>query len=271
MSTSSSTSLTSSKVTTEDPGLGTLVKLPREIRDEVYRYLVKGSYHLLHLVPFFVHPRHRRNRDKFDPTALHLSKTIHHEAAEVYFSESLFAINLFYIGTMNKVPQQSFDRMMNIGFLVRDDIRDINNDNTATWETTIKQFNSAKPIRGKIHVVFDIHSTLKLPSVPNDIFRSSGTLTRYRVVFLEAFVAFDHINRDRRGSPAAEEAIKRCDEKGDMLIATVMKDLEPTLGPAIFHRSKSQPPTARHRYRFSFMLEFRPQEYMGTIERAARW
>ena len=95
MSTSSSTSLTARNVTTDDRGLGTLVKLPREIRDELYRYLVKGAYHLLHPVPFVVYHYQRRKRDKFDPTALHLSKTIYHEAAAVYFSESSFAINLF--------------------------------------------------------------------------------------------------------------------------------------------------------------------------------
>ena len=271
MSTSSSTSPTASKITMENPGLGTLVKLPREVRDEIYRYLVKGAYHLLHPVPFFVPPSQRRKRSKFDHTTLQLSKTINHEAAEVYFSESSFAINLFYIEGMTKVPQESFDRMMSVGFLVRCDERDINNDNRGIWEATIQQFNGAKPIRGDIHVVFDIHSSLKFPSVPNSIFYSSGSLTRYRVVLLEAFIAFDQVNRDTRGSSAAEEAIKNCNEKGGLLIAAVMEDLEPALGPAILHRPTSPIPTARHRYRFSFLLEFHPHEYMEKIKQAARW
>ena len=265
MSASSSTSLTASKVATEDPGLGTLTKLPREIRDEIYRYLVKGSYHLLHPVPFFVHPRQRRNRDKFDPTALHLSKTTYHEASEVYFSESTFAINLFYTEGMIKVPQQSFDRMISVAFLVRYDERDPNNDNGAIWETTIEQFIGAKTIRGSIHIVFDIQSSLKFTIVPNRIFYSSRSLTGYRVVYLEAFIAFGQVNRDTSGSPAAEEAIKKSDEKGDLLIAAVLKDLEPSLGPAILHRPTSQP----DRCRFSFLLEFHPQKFMEKIERAS--
>ena len=172
---------------------------------------------------------------------------------------------------MTKIPQQTFDRMKSVGFLVRCDERDSNNYNSAIWETTTKQFNGAKPIRGNIHVVFEIHTSLKSTDKPNREFSSSKSLTKYRAVYLEAFIAYDHVNRDTRGSPAAEEAIKQCHEKGDLLIAAVLQDLEPSRGLAILHRPTSEPATARHRYRFSFLLEFRPQEYLGRIERVARW
>ena len=267
MSTTSLTSLTTSKITTGDLGLGTLVKLPREIRDEIYRYLLKGSYHLLYPVPFPVPPRQQRKRDLFDPTALHLSKAIYHEAAGVYFSESSFAINLFHMKDMVKVPQQSFNRMKSVAFLVRCDERDPNNDNSAIWETTIEHFNGAKPIQGNIHVIFDIQSSLKFTDVPNRIFYSSRSLTRYRVVYLEAFIAYGEVSRDIGGSAAAEEAIRQCNEKGDLLIAAVLKDLESSLGPAIPHCPTPQPDG----YRFSFLLEFHPHEYMEKIERAAEW
>ena len=270
MSTSSPTSLTASRVTTEDPGLGTLIKLPREIRDEIYRYLVKGTYHLLHPVPFFVSPRQWRKPDMFDPTPLHLSKTIHHEAAEVYFSESSFAMNLFHMEGMVKLPQQSFDRMMSLAFLVRCDEWDPNNDNRAIWETTIQQISGARAVRGNVHVIFDIQSSLKYTDVPNHIFYSSRFLNKYRMVYLEVFIAYGEFSRDMYEFPAAEEAIKQCNEEGDLLIAAVLKDLEPSLGPAILHRPTSQPATACRQDRISFMLEFHPQDHIEKIERAAK-
>ena len=254
----------------EDPGLGTLAKLPREIRDEIYRYLVKGVYHLRQPLPFVVYPSQLRNRRRFDPAALHLSKTIHHEAAEVFFSESSFAISLFYTKSMIKIPQQSFDRMMSIRLLVRCDERDLNNDNMEIWEATIQQLNSAKHIRRDIHVVFDIHSSLKFTTVPSKIFYSSRSLTRYRVVFLEAEMAFGQASRDTRGSPAVEEVIKICNEKSDLLIAAVMKDLEPSLGPATLHHQTSQIPSVYQGYKYSILLEFHPHEHMETIKQTAR-
>lgn len=268
MTASSLTSLAVSKVTTEDPGLGTLAKLPREIRDEIYRYLVKGVYYLRQPLPFFVYPGQLRRR--FEPTALHLSKTIHHEAAEVYFSESSFAINLVYTKGMIKVPQQSFDRMMSIRLLVPCGERDHHNDNMGIWEATIQQLNSAKPIRRDIHVVFDIHSSLKFTTVPSSVFYSARSLTRYRVVFLEADIAFGQDNRDTRGSPAVEEAIKRCNEKCDLLIAAVMKELEPSLGPATLHCPTPQIPSVYHGYQSCFLLEFHPHEYTETMKQTAR-
>ena len=269
MTASSLTSLAASKVTTEDPGLGTLAKLPRETRDEIYRYLVKGVYYLRQPLPFAVYPSQLQRR-RFDPTALHLSKTIHHEAEEVYFSESSFAINLVYTKGMVKVPQQEFDRMMSIRLLVRCDERDHHNDNMGIWEATIQQLNSAKHIRRDIHVVFDIHSSLKFTSVPSSVFYTARSLTRYRVVFLEADIAFGQHSRATRGSPANEESIKRCNEKCDLLIAAVKKDLEPSLGPATLHGPTPHIPIAYQGYQSCFLLEFHPHDYMETMKQTAR-
>ncbi len=68
---------------------GDLFKVPREVRDEIYRYLVKGKY--------IIEPTEvwSKDRDFYPHTAiLASSRAISHEAAVVMFEESKFEIHL---------------------------------------------------------------------------------------------------------------------------------------------------------------------------------
>ena len=122
MATSSLALHTASETTTEILGLGTLVKLPREIRDEIYRYLVKGIYHIND--PSIWIPGTMRiiirnllkesEKGDLDPNTLLLSKGINHEAAAVHYSESTFICYLDYSKNIVCLLQVPIDRMMKI-------------------------------------------------------------------------------------------------------------------------------------------------------------
>ena len=82
---------TTTRVTTGSllsPG-GTLFKIPRQIRDEIYRLLVKGRYLIIHESP----PSDIKSTE---PSAtaylaiLRVSKAISHEALRIMYQESMF-------------------------------------------------------------------------------------------------------------------------------------------------------------------------------------
>ena len=123
----STLSLSRTTIFTEDnPSLGTLVILPREVRDEIYRYLVIGRYNLyqcscdgsaeiytitkpqLALKPANDHP---------NLAISEVSKVTHDEATSILYSESVFRYRGDYAYVRvpwTPPPASAFDRLMKI-------------------------------------------------------------------------------------------------------------------------------------------------------------
>ena len=94
-------------------GLGNLIKLPREIRDEIYRHLLKGHYR------FEDNSRRMRPRtQKPNLTLFSVSRATYDESSSVLYSESVFRFALDRVrGGFNPTmypPEPTVRRMMKI-------------------------------------------------------------------------------------------------------------------------------------------------------------
>ena len=98
---------------------GTLFLLPREIRDEIYRYLVKGHYSVWQFVSTDCRTAVLRATNRTSHLAIfQVSKAIHDEATLIFYSESVFRYHIDMI--LNSTifpPTPSLYRMMNIEFI----------------------------------------------------------------------------------------------------------------------------------------------------------
>ncbi|CAD6568552.1 MAG: hypothetical protein ASARMPRED_001858 [Alectoria sarmentosa] len=278
--TSSFDSLTDNETTEGILGLGILVKLPREIRDEIYRYLVKRLYHINDPsiwiprdMPIIIRTLLKElEKVDLDPNTLLLSKAINHEAAAVHYSESTFLCYLDYSKNIVCLLQVPIDRMMKIELKVYSGLQAIlerlgkpDSENTKyhieTWATTIKRLNRTDLVRKIIHLKFDIHTSHVLQAVPSEMLHDLRTLIRYQTVIVELSVIFR--NRDGRPSGNLADRSKCSGEVLILLTEAVNSDLEPALGPATF--SHARPPIkVPGQTRYSSSLKFFPHEYTVT-------
>ena len=97
---------------------GTLFFLPREIRDEIYRLVVKKDY--------IIYVTQSKNdpvpptKDKHDFAILEVSKAVSDEASEILYSESVFSFYIdFSAHGIFCVPTQLTKRMKNVDFRFR--------------------------------------------------------------------------------------------------------------------------------------------------------
>lgn len=278
--TSSLEAFTASETATEILGLGTLVKLPREIRDEIYRYLVKGIYHIND--PSVWIPKNmpinirtllkESEKSDLDPNTLRLSRAINHEAAAVHYSESTFLCYLDYSKNIVCLLQAPIDRMMKIELKVYSGLQAVlerlgkpDSENTKyhieTWATTIKKLNRTDLVRKVIHLKFDIHTSHVLQAVPSEMLHDLRTLIRYQTVVVEFSVTFRI--RDGRPSGTLADRSKYSGEELILLTETINSDLEPALGPAT--SCHTRPPTKDPgEARYSSSLKFYPHKYTVT-------
>ena len=96
-----------------NPGLGTLCILPREIRDEIYRHLAKGHYWFKHNTGKIT------SRTKVpDLTLFSVSKATHDEISSLFYSESVFQFGHDQSYNSNAFPREPIlRRLMKIELL----------------------------------------------------------------------------------------------------------------------------------------------------------
>ena len=106
---------------------GALFTLSLEIRDEIYRLLVKRYYLIYGPLELLDKGNNRssfRDRelgiDKPDLTILRISQAISHEAQEVHYSESIFRYDYhFAVAEALKPPTQGVNRMKKVEIDIR--------------------------------------------------------------------------------------------------------------------------------------------------------
>ena len=91
-----------------NPGLGTLSILPREIRDEIYRNLFKGHY-----CSYDSSDRMRSQTQKSDLALFSVSKATYDEGSSILYSESVFRLGFDYDPTIYP-PEPTLRRIMKI-------------------------------------------------------------------------------------------------------------------------------------------------------------
>lgn len=160
---------------TPTPG-GILFKLPRPVRDKIYRVLVKGAYRL-------VGPSYWTSREVTDDeleskhndivlTILQVSSAKHREATVVLYYESTFNSHIDFEGDqVNYIPsQQALDRVMKVmvnvivGLLLvyvkhTSDPSAHRAELQQMWETAIGNFAGTDRVRdNSMHVTFDVRT-----------------------------------------------------------------------------------------------------------------
>lgn len=248
---------------------GALFTLPRELRDDIYRLLVKGC----HLV--FGSGSERRvsskQVDKPDSVILRISQATSHEAQEVFYSESAFHYSIDFNSLESlDLPTQTVKRMKNLNF----DIREITSADKAYYpyqddhlthegrimaicEAFIVNFTGTEILRNALQVRFYKFMPETMKPISNYFLRELRIVDGFRTVVVTI--------SPRRSCKILlqEEQSQSMGSNGEMTAkferaTQAVKDaMEPTLGPAIIGN-----------YGFTIYLEFCPREYGPAILRA---
>ena len=238
---SSSSSPSTSLGTIGNPSHGgALFILPREVRDEIYRLVVKRRYHTSHFLPVGTYVN--------DLAIFRVSRAIGHEATDIWLSESLFVFVIDFEDHVKRgVPSELLDRMKNVelqlelydmyadlkGMEELDRIRDrdryIN-----TYRIAIAPFTTGH-VAGNRLVVALISRELRMEGLILDEFLSG---------FLEALKA---ANRFRTVAVSICTLLRPSHD----IIRAVKDKLEPVLGPSSEYLSAQMP-----------AVEFHPQKYL---------
>lgn len=101
---------------------GALFLLPREIRDEIYRLLVKGSYIDTGCFYRYVYAH---TEAPLDFAVLQLSKSVGREATEILYSESVFRFVISEMSFGEHILPADLDRMKRLAPMIQNVILDV--------------------------------------------------------------------------------------------------------------------------------------------------
>ena len=249
------------------------LSLPREIRDEIYRLLVKGDH-----IAAGQSKRCKTKRTSPKLAVLQVSKLINEEAMDVFYSESTFHFNMYHENIEGRestalfAPPAAIDRMMNIDINIKmDDLQVyLDDDGSAAlfdryvkrrqiWSTAMNCITRVESRRNTIWIrcrscSFDI--TTKMPRW---MYTSLGLLSQFRtlvVVLSPPFLA----RISDKGIPHGTDKSAEHLETLELNMEAIKNWVQRTLGPAVTSHTH-QP--GHHQY--ATMLEFHPQEHLSKI------
>ena len=237
--------------------LGDLAKLPREVRDAIYRYLVCGTYTVDW--PKFLKGSvisSSFTKDKKDTGILRVSKKVNAETEQLMYTDSLFVFTFLYTSFADVIrleePHVDGDsnRMMNVHFEV--DVRgaashvseDFDSSNTQiASEATLRKFCGGGVNRNKFSL------TIKNCVPKNRTAWSTKMLTTPFCRGLRELVSFNIVHilvSSRPSNTSKKEGLRVFDKKTptlnnwnhhvctecQSLLNGLRAELEPTLGPA---------------------------------------
>ena len=242
-----------------------LLQIPRDIRDEIYRYLVKGSY-ILYRPPYLVSgPRYRGLRnggnvevDHASFSILRVSKAINIEAMRVLYKESIFEswldfdeyrpytnhaskmtdgimklkFNILGIGHGSHL--RLFPEVLSRAYLKN--MEDICRD-------TIEHFTGTETTRNYMHITLSLYLQLEI-ELTSPLFSSLENLVGFRTVRIDFLPILSIVG------PQLEI------NHHTRVMQAVRARLEPTLGPAVtqhFHNPGD--------FEYHGSLIFHPHEY----------
>lgn len=250
---------------------GALFTLPREIRDDIYRLLVKGR-HTVYL------PLKNEGGDTFksiahdkpDLVILQISRAISREAQEILYSESVFRYSMnFHASKALQPPTHLVSRMkkvkMLLSYLTSESDRDIYQDThpsykrrmAAICEATIDNFTGAQILRTTCHVQFVAFKPDTIQPLSSHILPKLKDFTGFRTVLVDVCLEKEFEARMRW------EKSKNIGSKGEttamveQIRQTIKDAMEPTLGPATDIIDD-----------FWISVEFHPRQHVPSLLRA---
>lgn len=258
---------------------GALFTPPREIRDEIYRLLVKGSY--LVFAPSepehggsvsVTHPQTYANPDL---VILLISQAISREAQDLLYSESVFRYSVdIYAFEIPRPPIQAMSRIQNvkisIGCLTPDSVsyHKYQTDHptysphmAAVCEATIGNFTGAQNLRNTFHIqlygckpyIIELLSTYILPKLKE--------INEFRMILVEVNLKDDCEISWRTEQSENMDSNEEITAEFERVKDAIKDAMEPTLGPATTSNTCFNTG-------FKIYLEFHPREHVPTILRA---
>ena len=197
----------------------TFFSLPQEIRDEIYRCLVKGRYHFdrhsIHKYTMMTQNRVSRPSTKNPwPAIFQVSKATHDEATFIFYSESVFLYRMSWMYDLTtSPPAPESERMMKIehDFFIssRHEYRSSGLEIEHTLKATLDKFTGLSRLRNTMAITFktaspDIHEMLA-----NHFFGRLKALVGFRTVIINIWQMLEPITEeDRQGYDRIAQAMK---------------------------------------------------------------
>lgn len=266
---------------------GMLFNLPRELRDEIYRYLVKGTY-LVGGQPDGK-SKDTHSEEKYLETVenglyldvLRVSKVISDEAMAVLYSESTFRIDVHFKNDKAMLPleRESVDRMMNIELDVTVSLQVLFELYGLSVGRTIQRIfgdilgciNRTNTIRNTLCVKYRILTSDIKEALPFFMYWKLDLLTRFRTVIVKLspeLLMFQPPSPKDVISIVNGEAIAKTKKSKDILksleakIMAIEKQIGRALGPVVVGHLYDP-----NHLQYAKTLEFHPQEHRATVLR----
>ena len=229
---------------------GALFILPREIRDDIYRFFVKGRHTVYRPLEnedggAFTFKIGSRARDKPDLVILQISRAINREAQEILYSESVFRYPVDFNASKALQPPTHLVRRMKkvkmlLSYLTSESDRDIYQDThpsykrrmAAICEATIENFTGAQTLRNTFHIQFVAFKPDMIKPLSRHILPRLKDLTGFRTVQVDVCLEKQYETRmqwewsKNMGSEGETTAMV------EQIRQAIRDAMEPTLGPA---------------------------------------
>ena len=217
---------------------GALFTLPRELRDEIYRLVVKKRY----VTSVTRRARHASSpsSDKHNFAILQISKAINHEASDILCAESVFRISMnFYSSKVSSVPSHLANRMKNaeIDFygLSYDPImwcREFHENANAICDAAFANFAGTDIKRNRLQIRFFDCFPSKIEMLLTHLSKTLNAFIGFRTVLIEVDSVCTDFLRSVR-STGNKTPFEDLQEKATVIMSQqILEILTPTLGPA---------------------------------------
>ena len=234
---------------------GALFTLPREVRDQIYRFLVKGHYLVFrHMEPgeHGVSLIDDGTWDKSDLIILRISKAISREAQQIFYSESIFRYPVpFHTRKRLESPNGAVSQMKKIEvdiYNFEDALTTYNHSNQGQFYllrtihmpyicgNILGDFTGTDILRDTLHITLRESTPKIISPLRSHVLPSLCVLNEFRTIVIEVLPRLYEVNaawmwqdfgdmRSNVWSTAEFEQVKQA-----------IKDaMEPALGPAISH------------------------------------
>lgn len=254
---------------------GALFTLPREIRDVIYRFLVKGRY----LVFRHLESEHRvsfiegESIDNPDLIIFRISKAISHEAQQIHYSESIFQYEVpFYTKTKLQSTKEAVSRMQKIDldiYGLKDAVSTYYYNPSGEFYippihmpivcgTILDDFTGTEILRDTLHITLHKSSPEVISPLRSYVLPRLCALNAFRTIVLEVIPqTFEKLPTTEWEYGEYKSSCKWSAAEFEQVRRAIRDATEPTLGPAISHDVDSK-----------IHLEFHPREHVPAILRA---
>ena len=256
-----------------------LFVLPRKLRDQIYRYLVKGTYDVrgqpewalsegINLVVLRKEPALFYDPDEQSPyiDILGVSKVIREEAMALQYSESTFRINFDRLNATWHRSEDRVGRMMNIeleaNILDGFEAAIYTPDAPSAWEAFLGRISRTDTIRNTLRITWRLYTPKIEKALPAWLYQPCTSMTGFRTVIVKVEPKDLCVSCGWLYLDEVEDQFKGLDTRMEL----IKTHLERALGPAVANGIQGSGDDSGDGLH-PRTLTFHPQKHMSTILR----